>query len=70
MRVRYEYQGIHIYDRVTGTNILFDEIGILPREIHPGPRVISIALTNKCDSSCYFCYAPKTPETLEPEYCL
>ncbi|RPI82207.1 MAG: radical SAM protein [Nitrosopumilales archaeon] len=68
MKVRYEYQGIHIYDRVTGTNILFDEIEVPSQKIHLGPRVISIALTNKCDSSCYFCYAPKTPETLKPEY--
>lgn len=68
MRVRYENRGVHIYDRITGTHVLMDEIITPSEKIHIGPRVMSIALTNLCDSHCYFCYAPKTLDSLKPEY--
>jgi MoaA/NifB/PqqE/SkfB family radical SAM enzyme len=36
-------------------------------QLSAGPRTVSIALTNKCDLDCPFCYAPKEPSTLEAE---
>jgi MoaA/NifB/PqqE/SkfB family radical SAM enzyme len=33
-----------------------------------GPELVSIALLNPCDLKCPFCYAPKTPHRLEPEF--
>lgn len=68
MKVRYECQGVHLYDRVSGTHILFDEVQVPARKMHIAPRVVSIALTNECDLNCDFCYAPKFLASLKPEY--
>lgn len=59
MKVRSESSGLHIYDRNTGTHVLFDEVTI-PSDGHSiSPRSFSIALTNSCDLNCSYCYAPK-----------
>jgi MoaA/NifB/PqqE/SkfB family radical SAM enzyme len=54
-----------MFDRVTGLNVLLDEITV-PRERWAlCPRYVSIALTNACDLACPYCYAPKNPAALD-----
>ena len=64
MKVRKESRGLHFYDRITGLHILADEVRIPGEDRDLGPEVISIALTNVCDLSCAFCYAPKSRHML------
>jgi MoaA/NifB/PqqE/SkfB family radical SAM enzyme len=64
MKVRKESRGLHFYDRTTGLHILADEVRIPSEHRDEGPEVISIAVTNVCDLSCAFCYAPKSRHTL------
>lgn len=65
-KIRYGPDGIHIFDRSTGSNLLIDEI--IPDESHwtSSPRQVSIALTNSCDLNCTHCYASKSPAVLNP----
>ena len=56
--------GLHIFNRNTGLNVLVDEIPV-PSSLHSrAPRQVSIALTNRCDLACVYCYAPKTRDEL------
>lgn len=65
MKKRIGPDGIHFFDRWTGTNILANEC-ILPAEQWSlGPRQVSIALTNLCNLNCKFCYAPKVKANLD-----
>jgi MoaA/NifB/PqqE/SkfB family radical SAM enzyme len=64
MKLRKESRGLHFYDRTTGLHILADEVRIPVEDRDEGPEVISIAVTNTCDLSCAFCYAPKTRHML------
>lgn len=67
MKVRSGPDGIHIFDRRTGTNALINEV-IPPRESWTiSPRQVSIALTNACNLKCSHCYAPKTAAVLGKE---
>ncbi len=59
MRIRTTQNGIHFFDRNSGTNILLDEISVPESHWSLAPRFVSIALTNACDLSCPYCYAPK-----------
>ena len=59
MKVRRDANGVHVFDRRSGLNVLLDEIEVPLRERAWAPRFISIALTNACDLHCRFCYAPK-----------
>jgi sulfatase maturation enzyme AslB (radical SAM superfamily) len=59
-KLRCGPSGIHFFNRVTGQNILFDEVSIPSHLWSDAPRQVSIALTNTCDLSCSYCYAPKT----------
>ena len=66
-RVRFSSSGIHLFDRVSGTNLLIDEV-IPPQPTWAkAPRQVSIALTNACDLKCPYCFAPKTNATLPYE---
>lgn len=69
LKIKYRYgpSGIHIYDRTNGLNILIDEIRIQPSIWTIAPRHVSIAVTNKCDFSCSYCFAPKHPAELNVE---
>jgi MoaA/NifB/PqqE/SkfB family radical SAM enzyme len=61
---RFSGAGVHLFDRKTGLNVLFDEIAV-PAALHSrAPRQISIALTNRCDLACAHCYAPKSRDEL------
>jgi len=57
--VRVGVSGIHVFDRSTGLNVLLDEIRLPRTSWATAPRHVSIALTNACDLSCPYCFAPK-----------
>ena len=63
MKIRKGPDGIHFFDRVSGTNLLLDELIPPPETWSKSPRQVSIALTNRCDLTCPHCYAPKTKAT-------
>ncbi|MFC9104602.1 radical SAM protein [Streptomyces rochei] len=65
MKCRVGPHGVHVFDRRTGLNVLFDEVDALQTEWARAPRQVSIALTNACDLACPFCYAPKTTAVLD-----
>lgn len=65
MKVRKGPDGLHLFDRLSGVNVLFDECKIGPESWSPAPRQVSIALTNLCDLQCSYCYAPKSRAMLE-----
>jgi sulfatase maturation enzyme AslB (radical SAM superfamily) len=67
IKVRKTAGGIHLFNRATGTNVLIDEIRPSPANFSRAPRQVSIALTNTCDLSCEYCYAPKSPANLPLE---
>ena len=64
-KIRKGPDGVHLFSRQNGLNILLDD------EIPPesdwtlSPRQVSIALTNNCDLRCAHCYAPKHRSTLD-----
>lgn len=57
--------GVCFFNRETGINVLLDEVRIPEREYSPAPRNVSIALTNRCDLNCPFCFVPKDTFTLD-----
>src|SRR5262245_60609228 len=67
VRLRVGPSGVHLFDRRTGLNCLFDEVRVPSERWAPAPRFVSVALTNACDLACAHCYAPKTPETLSAD---
>ena len=64
-KVRIGPAGVHIFDRSTGLNILVDEVKTNESAWALAPRHVSIALTNACELSCPYCYAPKRPASLD-----
>lgn len=67
MKVRHGPDGTHIFDRISGINILLDEKTPPSDSWANSPRQVSIALTNACDLSCMHCYAAKKPASLNKE---
>lgn len=67
LRIRRGPDGVHLFDRRTGLNILVDELVPEPRAWSFAPRQVAIALTNACDLRCAFCYAPKSRAVLDSE---
>lgn len=64
-KLRPSPAGLHLFDRLSGLNVLMDEIQV-PAALHArAPRQVSVALTNRCELACDHCYAPKSPDTLE-----
>lgn len=59
-KLRFSAAGTHLSDRRSGWNVLLDEIVAPPEVWARSPRQVSIALTNRCDLACEFCYAPKS----------
>jgi hypothetical protein len=59
MKKRLGPDGLHLFDRKTGLNVLFDELHVEEACWSPAPRQVSLALTNLCDLQCAYCYAPK-----------
>lgn len=64
MRIRLGPDGVHLFDRQSGLNVLLDEVTPPKRAWSAAPRQISIAVTNACELACSFCYAPKTRAVL------
>lgn len=63
-KVRLGPDGIHLFARGSGVNLLIGEI-VPPKSMWAAaPRQVSIALTNTCDLSCSYCFAPKTHAAL------
>ncbi|MGO2242323.1 MAG: radical SAM protein [Halomonas sp.] len=62
---RFGPDGLHLFNRETGTNILIDEVEIPVGRWSMAPRQVSIALTNTCDLLCSHCYAPKNKAKLD-----
>ncbi|UQB90480.1 MULTISPECIES: radical SAM protein [Mycobacterium] len=65
LKHRYGPDGIHLFDRRTGLNVLLDEVDVEEAQWARAPRQVSIALTNACDLDCPFCYAPKNAAVLD-----
>lgn len=63
-KIRRGPDGILLFNRHTGVNILIDEIQVPPELWSMAPRHVSIALTNACDLNCAHCFAPKHPAML------
>ncbi len=59
--------GVHLFNRTTGINILLDEVQVPASLWAAAPRHVSFALTNACDLSCSYCYAPKYRSELNVE---
>jgi MoaA/NifB/PqqE/SkfB family radical SAM enzyme len=70
MKFRIGPNGVHLFDRLSGLNVLLDEL--LPEEVvwSTSPRQVSIALTNVCDLHCGYCYAPKHKASLHTDHVL
>jgi MoaA/NifB/PqqE/SkfB family radical SAM enzyme len=64
-KMRKSASGMHLFNRTTGVNILLDEARIPESEWMLAPRNVSIALTNRCDLRCPFCFAPKNESVLD-----
>lgn len=63
--VRFSDAGMHLFDRVSGLNVLLDEVAVPPEHFSAAPRYLSVALTNGCELRCAYCYAPKHPAMLD-----
>jgi MoaA/NifB/PqqE/SkfB family radical SAM enzyme len=58
-RSRLGPAGVHLFSRMSGLNVLLNEVKV-PRQLWAqSPRQVSIALTNACDLECAYCFAPK-----------
>jgi pyruvate-formate lyase-activating enzyme len=64
LKIRTGPDGVHLFDRSSGLNVLFDEALVSKNRWSRAPRQVSIALTNACDLTCEYCYAPKHPAVL------
>ena len=49
IKTRVGPDGLHLFQRSSGTNILLDELCFAPELWSVAPRQISVALTNACD---------------------
>jgi len=58
---------MHLFDRVTGLNVLLDEVEVPAHQASQAPRYVSVALTNACELRCHYCYAPKQVATLDED---
>lgn len=59
--------GVHLFDRVSGVNVLLDEVRVPAGRFSRAPRYLSVALTNACELRCAYCYAPKHAAALDRE---
>lgn len=64
-KVRLSEAGVHLFDRVSGLNVLLDEVKVPPAQVSRAPRYLSVALTNACELRCAYCYAPKHAAVLD-----
>ncbi|RGA04376.1 radical SAM protein [Microbispora triticiradicis] len=64
-KIRLSEAGVHLFDRVSGLNVLLDEVEVPAEQVSRAPRYLSVALTNACELRCSYCYAPKHAATLD-----
>jgi MoaA/NifB/PqqE/SkfB family radical SAM enzyme len=64
-KVRLSEAGVHLFDRVSGLNVLLDEVKVPAAQVSRAPRYLSVALTNACELRCAYCYAPKRAAALD-----
>lgn len=70
MKIRIGPNGVHLFDRISGLNVLLDELRPKEAVWSKCPRQVSIALTNVCDLHCKYCYAPKHRASLRGDQLL
>ncbi|MDD1012204.1 radical SAM protein [Pseudomonas rubra] len=70
MKSRNGPNGVHLFDRISGLNLLLDELRPEETVWSTSPRQISVALTNVCDLHCAYCYAPKHKASLHTDQVL
>jgi len=70
MKFRIGPNGVHLFDRLSGMNVLVDELRPQETAWSTSPRQVSIALTNVCDLHCAYCYAPKHKASLRTDQVL
>ncbi|MFK1566681.1 radical SAM protein [Pseudomonas aeruginosa] len=70
MKSRIGPDGVHLFDRISGLNLLLDELRPEEAVWSTSPRQVSIALTNVCDLHCTYCYAPKHKASLRTDQVL
>ena len=70
MKSRIGPNGVHLFDRLSGLNVLLDELRPEEAVWSTSPRQVSIALTNVCDLHCAYCYAPKHKASLHTDQML
>src|ERR1019366_6247884 len=63
-KIRLSEAGVHLFDRVSGLNVLLDEVEVPAAQVSRAPRYLSVALTNACELRCAYCYAPKRAAAL------
>ncbi|WP_066954796.1 radical SAM protein [Streptomyces lushanensis] len=66
-KIRLSAAGVHLFDRVSGLNVLLDEVPVPAEQFSRAPRYLSVALTNACELHCAYCYAPKHAAALDRE---
>ncbi|MDA8355165.1 MAG: radical SAM protein [Actinomycetota bacterium] len=64
-KVRLSEAGVHLFERVSGLNVLLDEVDVPAGQVSQAPRYLSVALTNACELRCTYCYAPKHAAALD-----
>ncbi|TDV92883.1 radical SAM family protein [Halomonas alkaliantarctica] len=67
MKSRIGPNGVHLFNRLSGLNVLLDELSPEEAIWSMSPRQVSIALTNVCDLHCAYCYAPKHKASLHTD---
>ncbi len=70
MKSRIGPNGVHLFNRLSGLNVLLDELRPEEADWSTAPRQVSIALTNVCDLHCAYCYAPKHKVSLHTDQVL
>lgn len=70
MKSRFGPNGVHLFDRNTGLNVLLEELRPKESVWSISPRQVSIALTNLCDLRCAHCFAPKHKALLHTDQVL
>ncbi|WP_440856500.1 radical SAM protein [Pseudomonas syringae] len=70
MKSRIGPNGVHLFDRLSGLNVLLEEVRLKEEAWSISPRQVSIALTNICDLHCAYCYAPKHKASLQTDQVL
>lgn len=56
-KTRLTSNGVHLFNRESGLNVLLDEIH--PVNLSEAPTNVSIALTGRCNLHCRHCFVPK-----------